>query len=518
MAAFVAPRAASLAAAAALALAAFSPALVHARPRAPESASTPTVLSLARPREPEWFGLYLLGKKAGFSKTWVGVETRDGRRVLVARSESTVSASLGERTVKRSQLDEKVYEARPGGRLLSFRSRREGDGGDRSVEGRCTPRGCTAWLSAQGQREQRAVPPLNETSEQADAARLAAARRGVVQGEQLDLESLRVKKMEDRYAGTARVAAGGVEAEVALVDELEVGDRAATRVSVARDGRVVELRMGDSVVARAEPEESAKRLDRIELFGMTRVKLPGPLPRDVPGGIAFRLRGLPKEFLETDGRQAWANGPDGAVTLTVTARRPAAADPARDAPRLKGIPRGMEDLLAPTPEVDSDAPAIRKLAREVVGDVPGTYAASVQIAHFVYRRLEKAYGVSRDRASEVLAYGKGDCTEHALLFTALARAAGIPARQVHGLVYARYDDQVPALYWHAWVEVKSGEEWIALDPTFDQPVADPTHVMLGRGTQVDTVRLLGALEVVGAEAKPVGGAPANPGAARATSP
>jgi transglutaminase-like putative cysteine protease len=140
----------------------------------------------------------------------------------------------------------------------------------------------------------------------------------------------------------------------------------------------------------------------------------------------------------------------------------------------------------------------------VVGDTRGVYAASAKLAHFVYGRLEKAYGVSRDRATEVLALGKGDCTEHALLFTALARAAGIPARQVHGLVYAQYDDKVPALYWHAWVEVKSGAEWIAVDPTFDQPVADATHVALGRGTQVDTVGLLGALEVVGVDAKPAG--------------
>jgi transglutaminase-like putative cysteine protease len=121
----------------------------------------------------------------------------------------------------------------------------------------------------------------------------------------------------------------------------------------------------------------------------------------------------------------------------------------------------------------------------------------------VYGRLKKAYGVSHDRASEVLRAGQGDCTEHSLLFLALARAAGIPCRGVHGLVYARYDDQVPALYWHAWVEVKSGNEWIALDPTFGQPVADPTHVALGRGTQVDTIGLIGGLQVVSAEAKTI---------------
>ena len=130
------------------------------------------------------------------------------------------------------------------------------------------------------------------------------------------------------------------------------------------------------------------------------------------------------------------------------------------------------------------------------------HAAAIRINHFVNRRLEKTFGQSRDRASEVLATGKGDCTEHALLFTALARAAGVPARPVYGLVYTRYGDGEDALYWHAWVEVRSGSEWIALDPTFGQDVADATHLALGRGSQVDAVALLGSLEVLAADPRP----------------
>ncbi|MFL5270734.1 MAG: transglutaminase family protein [Anaeromyxobacteraceae bacterium] len=471
---------------------------------APEKARVEprSALDLPRPAAPEWFGIYLLGKKAGWSRISLGFELYEGKRRFVGRAESTISATVGPRTVERSQLDEKVYEARPGGRLVAFSSRHAGDGGDRVVEGRCDRDGCTVVLTSEGKREERKIPPVAETVDEADAGRLAAVRRGEVRGVQLDLESLRVKKMIDRFTGDARVAAGGVEALVAVVDEMEEGDRAATRLSVAKDGRIVEMRLGDSIVARAEPEETAKRLDKVDLFAMTRVKLPGPLPRGVPEEIAYRVRGMPKEFQLPDPRQSWAAGPDGTVVLTVAARVPAAEDPKRDAPRNGKVARGDEDLLAPTPEVDSDAPEIRALAKKVLGDTQGVFAASTKLAHFVFERLEKAYGVSRDRATEVLALGKGDCTEHALLFTALARAAGIPARQVHGLVYAQYDDKIPALYWHAWVEVKSGEEWIAVDPTFDQPVADATHVALGRSTQVDTVGLLGALEIVGVDAKP----------------
>ena len=85
-------------------------------------------------------------------------------QVLLAPHVSEKSATVGERTVKRSQMDEKVYEPRPGGRLLAFSSRREGDGGDRSTEGRCVPEGCTVQLTAQGQHEERKLGPVNETA------------------------------------------------------------------------------------------------------------------------------------------------------------------------------------------------------------------------------------------------------------------------------------------------------------------------------------------------------------------
>jgi transglutaminase-like putative cysteine protease len=285
---------------------------------------------------------------------------------------------------------------------------------------------------------------------------------------------------------------------VSIVEESEEGDRVPARIAVADDGRVVEIRFGSSLVARAEPEEIARRLDRVDLFGLSRVALPGPLPRTVPQRIAFHLRGLPASFRRDDERQRYAAGPSGESIVTVTARPPAAAAPERDAPR--GAAGADPDLLRATPEIDWDDPAVRRLALEVVGEAPGVFAGSTRLVHWVNRRLEKVYGQSRDRASEVLKEGKGDCTEHALLFVAMARAAGIPARGVHGLVYARYGDGVPALYWHAWAEVKSGDEWIAVDPTFDEPVADATHVTLGRGTQVDAVGLLGALSVAKVEA------------------
>jgi len=472
-----------------------------AAPKAAASACRPdaSILSVRRPAGWEWFGLYLLNKKAGWLKAEVVQERREGREVLVSRQEMVIEAKVGPRTVRRGQVDEKVYEARPGGRLLSYRMERSGDGGNRKGELVCGPRTCKATLTAEDGVQTVELQPA-ETAEQADAARLAAARCGQVEGAQIELERRRNRKVQDRFVERTTLGGAGVAVPVAVVEELEEGDRMAGRVLIAEDGRTLEVRYGEALVARAEPEDIARRIDVVDLFNMSRVALPGPLSRDVPMAITYTMKGLPTSFAGDDGRQLVTAGANGEALVTVTARRPAADDPARDEPRLKPDPKGGEDLEA-TPEVDWDHPDVRALADGVAGKTAGRWAAARKLSREVNRRLEKVYGQSRDRASEVLHTGKGDCTEHALLFVALARAAGIPARLAYGLVYANYGEGGNGLYWHEWAEVKVGGAWIAVDPTFDQEVADATHVTLGRGTRMDAVGLIGALSVVRTESR-----------------
>jgi transglutaminase-like putative cysteine protease len=480
---------------------------VRAPPRPPQAvlAAGPgaaDVLTVRRPEGPEWFGLYLVGKKAGWSKVELTRELRDGKDLLVGRSDMLVRVNVGGKTVERTQQEERVYEARPGGRLLSFRSRFAGDGGERTVTGTCVRDRCKTLLeAADGARQERELEGVTETADLADGVRLAAARRSAVRGRQVDTEKVRVREVEDVFLRRETIAGAGVQEEVSVVAESEVGDRIAAEYRVADDGRIVELRFGEALVARPEPEADAKRLDEVDLFTLARVPLPRALPRAVPAAITYRLQGVPPGFQKDDARQHWARGPGGTALLTVTARTPAAADPAKDTPLARAAAGAPPELVRATSEADSDNPAVARLAREVAGDAPGAYGAARRLSDHIYRSLEKAYGASHDRASEVLEAGKGDCTEHAILLVALARALGIPARTVHGLVYARYGDSQDALYWHEWAEVRSAGEWIAIDPIFGQPVADATHVALGGEARVDIVGLLGALKVTGVEVR-----------------
>ena len=152
----------------------------------------------------------------------------------------------------------------------------------------------------------------------------------------------------------------------------------------------------------------------------------------------------------------------------------------------------LASYLQSTPFLQSDHPQIRALAREVLGGETDGLRAAQRMRKWVYNGLAKVPTVSIPNALEVLQTRKGDCNEHAVLFNAMARAAGIPAKTVVGVVYLR-----GAFYYHAWSEIWLGE-WLALDPVLDQFPADVTHVKFLEGDidrQIDILELIGKLKI-----------------------
>ena len=121
-----------------------------------------------------------------------------------------------------------------------------------------------------------------------------------------------------------------------------------------------------------------------------------------------------------------------------------------------------------------------------------------RLVRHVNALLEKKPTVSLPSALEVLRTGVGDCNEHTVLYVALARASGLPARIAVGLVYLQ-----GAFYYHAWAEVHVAEaggrgQWLPVDPTLNQFPADATHVRLARGgldRQAAILPLLGRLKM-----------------------
>ena len=200
--------------------------------------------------------------------------------------------------------------------------------------------------------------------------------------------------------------------------------------------------------------------------------------------LKLKLSGFDLTSFPLSGGRQRLDGDRLEITLEQLKANPSVSIPVED--------RRVSSFLQATPFTQSDHPRIRALAQTIIGGETDARKAALLIKDWVYRKIAKEPTVSIPSALEVLQSKKGDCNEHTVLFNALARAAGIPAKTAVGVVYLR-----GAFYYHAWSEVWLGE-WISLDSVLDQFPADVTHVKFLEGDidrQIDILQLIGKLKI-----------------------
>jgi hypothetical protein len=230
--------------------------------------------------------------------------------------------------------------------------------------------------------------------------------------------------------------------------------------------------------ARASAVSRGMQVDLLEAAAVApRMRTPIPEPRDVRL-MRIRLGGVDLSPLDLDGGAQRLTG-DVLELRDPQGLKPGAADP------------GAGGALAAETFIESDAPEIVAEAAKAVNGVAGDRARAERLTRYVNALLDKKPTVSLPSAREVLRTRVGDCNEHTVLYVAMARALGIPARIAVGLVYIH-----GAFYYHAWPEVYLAEGsgfrvpgsgaaerglWLPVDPTLNQFPADATHLRLARG-------------------------------------
>jgi len=128
----------------------------------------------------------------------------------------------------------------------------------------------------------------------------------------------------------------------------------------------------------------------------------------------------------------------------------------------------------PNSFIQSDHPRMVALAQEAVGQEKRPRQQALLLERFVHGYLRsKNFSTAFASALQVLETREGDCTEHAVLLAALARALGIPARMAIGLVY-----QDGKFYYHMWNELYLEDRWIAFDATLAEGGIGGAHILL----------------------------------------
>lgn len=120
------------------------------------------------------------------------------------------------------------------------------------------------------------------------------------------------------------------------------------------------------------------------------------------------------------------------------------------------------------------------LAPRRPGDSPSLLSLSQQLIDITRNQLLYAENQPAGSVLASLKKGRGECVDFADLFTTLARTEGIASRTVYGIAYSALPS--PGFRFHAWNEILHNDQWHSVDPTWNQSVADATHIPLSDQT------------------------------------
>ena len=135
----------------------------------------------------------------------------------------------------------------------------------------------------------------------------------------------------------------------------------------------------------------------------------------------------------------------------------------------------LERYAKPATYIQSGHEDIKAAAEKALEGEKEPVAAARKLCDWVFRTLKKETPkTGMASALETLESGTGDCSEHAALYCALARAAGLPSREAFGIAIVW-----PAAGYHAWSEVLIDGKWVAVDAANHVFGVPPAYLLLG---------------------------------------
>lgn len=439
-----------------------------------------------------WYGVYMNGQKAGYSTSRVFRDDQ-GRAHVVEDAKFQVAMSGARQDMR--VYSERVYT--PGGALIEIISEVVDPAQVSRFHARVSDGELLLESTVGGVVKEVTLPAPGETVD--DALHLGLWARGAPQVGDVINFSVFEPLYAQEVAGVSRIV--GVEERVfngvptkvyhvrTAIDLMAIDSQS----FVTETGLTLEDEVAGILTQRLEPEEVARDVsysNDVIVSNAALVETPVQDPRNRER-LRLALRGPVNEnHTFNDDRQRMVNRGDHYEFLS---RR---ADLDAFEPAL--LPVTEESVvrhLKPTAFIQSDHPKLLEKAQEIAGEEKNTLEISRKLCKWVHDNVRSSFSARLSNALEVLEHLEGDCTEHSVLFIGLARAAGIPAREIAGLIYI--GGAQPGFYFHQWASVWVGR-WVDVDPTFDQPAADATHVKLAEGDlyrQARIIPIIGNLKI-----------------------
>jgi len=422
-------------------------------------------------KEVVWYGVYIQGKKAGWAKEVfensaagfriafrmrMELQTM-GEKMVIAMTQTTTFDKTAPHALLSATQDTLMGPTRMRVKIIrhekGYRANVTSDAGDRTLE--------------MGALDYTLADPLTPT---------VWLRNGPKEGDEihvreLDLDKLSIKAESIRIEKIRRGIIGGVKTRYFEGKMTSDGTTVDFRADAA--GQVIQVTMGGFMEIRQESEERAKKIEETgDLFVTGAVRIEKDLGH--PAGVeelVVEVSGKGVDLLTEGPRQTLSEGTQPGTRILKIGKGHHKRFPAKE--------DEIKEALARTLTYPARHERIIALAKRAIGDAGNDTEKVRRMLEFVSDYIEDVYGVEHMTALQILATKKGDCSAHAMLFVALARATGIPSREVGGYMYM--GDELKAFGGHAWCEVVLDGHWVEVDPTWNQMAPDATHITFDRG-------------------------------------
>ena len=253
-----------------------------------------------------------------------------------------------------------------------------------------------------------------------------------------------------------------------VTNDIWVDSRGNTLEESVREGLVTTKAERPATLGSVVSDRALARKDLIYDFSMVRIQPPIKEPKKVTG-LAVEITGWNEALsvLQGGGQQVEIAGQGRVIFKTGSLALKTSA--------LKAD-KPTAEHLKPADKIESDAPEIRAQAALLSAGVKNTEELVTSLASWTASWLHDTID-DGGSAVESFKSRNGNCQTHARLYTAVARAAGIATRFISGLVHV----EGKGFLYHSWAESFVGDRWVAVDPTYNQFPADPTHLKLLEG-------------------------------------
>lgn len=430
------------------------------------------------PLSERWFGIYVDNQRVGFYHQRIA-ETDDGYRM-----EGDGSVRLKVMGFSKEASSREIYQVGKGLNLRSFEIEQNINGVFSRLSGKAGGSLLRVRSESNGKRKETTYRVRGDVYP-GPALNLYPLMQGAMAGKEykiltFDPEDVKVKEVKISVLGEERTPDGQLGLKLRndlypfVSNDIWVDGRGNTIVESVRDGLVITRAEESGALGAFVGMLAINRKDLIYDFSMVRVEPPLKNQAKLTG-LTVEVTGWNATLpLLQEGGQVVEPGGEGRIVVRTGSALPAPAE--------KGVAPAppAEKYLKPADMIESEAPEVMVQARSLAGGKQGQVDVARALAAWTTDWLKDSVD-DGGGALASLRSRKGNCQTHARLYTALARAAGIPTRFVSGLVSL----EGKGFLYHSWAESWLDGRWVSVDPTYNQLPADPTHLKFFEGHTPD---------------------------------